>query len=590
MNLSWTASTDNVGVTGYRVERCQGSGCTSFAQVGTPTGTSFGDIGLTASTLYRYRLRAVDAAGNLSAYSSIVNVTTQSAGDTSPPSAPTNLAGTVVSSSQVNLSWTASTDNVGVTGYRVERCQGSNCSNFAQVGAPTGASFGDSGLSANTAYRYRVRAIDAAGNLGAYSAIVRITTQAADTTAPSAPTSLAATVVGTSQVNLSWTASTDNVGVTGYRVERCQGSGCTSFAQVGTPSVTSFGDTGLSASTTYRYRVRAADAAGNLSSYSAVVTATTPATADTSSPSAPTGLAGTAVSSSQVSLSWTASTDNVGVTGYRVERCQGAGCTSFAQVGTPTGTSFNDTGLSASTSYSYRVLAADAAGNVSAYSALATVSTPAGPVVPAGLVLGFSFDAGSGSSVVDVSGNGNTGALVGGVSWSTAGRYGGALSFNGSSGLVQVASSASLGLSGAMTLSAWIDPSVSQSGWRTIMQRQVDAYFLNASNDTGALRPSGGGTLGGTVRWVGGTTASPVGAWTHVALTYDGSTLRLFVNGVQAGSMVASGAIQASSSPLWIGGNQPYGEYFNGLIDDVRVYNRALSQTEIQTDMATALP
>ena len=95
--------------------------------------------------------------------------------------------------------------------------------------------------------------------------------------------------------------------------------------------------------------------------------------------------------------------------------------------------------------------------------------------------------------------------------------------------------------------------------------------------------------VGGGVSWISGPSASPVGSWTHVALTYDGSQLRLFVNGVQVASAAASGAIQASSSPLWIGGNQPYGEYFNGLIDDVRVYNRALTQAEIQTDMATPL-
>ena len=163
------------------------------------------------------------------------------------------------------------------------------------------------------------------------------------------------------------------------------------------------------------------------------------------------------------------------------------------------------------------------------------------------------------------------------------------MSFNGSSGLVQVAASPSLGLSGAMTLSGWINPATSQSGWRTIVQRQLDAYFLNASNDSGALRPSGGATLAGTTSWVGGTTPSPIGAWTHIALTYDGSMLRLYVNGVQAATLAASGTIQASSSPLWIGGNQPYGEYFNGLIDDVRVYNRALSDAEIQTDMGTPL-
>jgi hypothetical protein len=140
-----------------------------------------------------------------------------------------------------------------------------------------------------------------------------------------------------------------------------------------------------------------------------------------------------------------------------------------------------------------------------------------------------------------------------------------------------------------MTLSAWINPAGSQSGWKTIVQREPDAYFLNASNGSTTLRPAGGGHIGAGISYVGGPTASPVGSWTHVALTYDGSLLRLFVNGVEVAAQQATGTIQSSSSPLSIGGNSPYGEYFNGLIDDVRVYNRALSQAEIQTDIATPL-
>ena len=100
--------------------------------------------------------------------------------------------------------------------------------------------------------------------------------------------------------------------------------------------------------------------------------------ADTVAPSAPAGLNATVVSTNQINLSWTASTDNVGVTGYRVERCQGAGCASFAQIATSTGTSFSDTGLAAATSYSYRVRAADAAGNLSAYSNVASAATQGG--------------------------------------------------------------------------------------------------------------------------------------------------------------------------------------------------------------------
>ena len=85
-----------------------------------------------------------------------------------------------------------------------------------------------------------------------------------DTTPPSAPGALAATASGTTAIALSWTASTNNVGVAGYRVQRCQGATCTSFAQIATPSATTYLDTGRTPGTTYRYRVRAVDAAGKL--------------------------------------------------------------------------------------------------------------------------------------------------------------------------------------------------------------------------------------------------------------------------------------------------------------------------------------
>jgi chitodextrinase len=97
--------------------------------------------------------------------------------DATPPTTPTNLSAIAVSSSQINLSWTASTDNVGVTGYQLERCQGSTCSNFSQIATPTETSYSDAGLLPGTTYRYRVRAVDAAGNLSSYSNIVSSITQ-----------------------------------------------------------------------------------------------------------------------------------------------------------------------------------------------------------------------------------------------------------------------------------------------------------------------------------------------------------------------------------------------------------------------------
>jgi glucose/arabinose dehydrogenase/fibronectin type 3 domain-containing protein len=584
INLSWTASSDNVSVAGYRLERCAGSGCTNFAEVATPGGTTFNDTGLSPSTVYRYRIRAADLAGNLSGYSTIATATTPAGADTTPPSAPAAPTATVVSTSRIDLAWAASTDNVGVTGYRVERCQGASCTNFAQVGTPTSTDFSNTGLAANTTYRFRVRAVDAAGNLSPYSAIVSGRTLANDTTPPTAPTGLTATAVSPTRVNLDWTASTDNVGVTGYRVERCQGAACTNFAEIATTTTTSHSDTDRLPGTSYRYRVRALDAAGNLGAYSSIATATTPAVPDTSPPSAPAGLTAVPFGSGRVDLGWTASTDDVGVTGYRVERCQGQGCTDFAEVATPTATSYSDTGLSPTTTYRYRVRAVDQAGNRSDYSDAAEATTDAVGPVPPGLVGAWAFGEGVGATTADASGNGNA-ATVTGAGWTTQGRYGNALSFNGTGSLVRVADSASLDLTTAMTLSAWIRPAASQSGWRTILQRQVDAYFLNASNTSGPLRPSGGGTVGGSTQLVSGPTANPVDAWTHVALTYDGAALRLYVNGTQVATKAGTGAIQTTDNALWIGGNQPYGEYFNGIIDEVRVYNRALTQADIQTDM-----
>ena len=211
---------------------------------------------------------------------------TPGGGDTQPPTTPGGLTATAASSGEIDLGWTASTDNVGVTGYLVERCQGANCTSFTQIGTASGTSYADTGLVAATTYLYRVRATDAAGNLSSYSNTASVTTPASggggggggDTQPPTAPTSLSATPTSASQIGLSWTASTDNVGVTSYLLERCQGSGCSTFAQIATPGSTSYSDTSLTASTTYSYRVRATDAAGNDSGYSNTASATTSAT------------------------------------------------------------------------------------------------------------------------------------------------------------------------------------------------------------------------------------------------------------------------------------------------------------------------
>jgi hypothetical protein len=298
-------------------------------------------------------------------------------GDTTSPTAPSGLTATPASAGQINLAWTASTDNVGVTGYNIQSCQGAGCANFATIANAIGTttSYNNTGLNASSSYSYQVQATDAAGNLSAFSNIATTSTSA-DTTPPSTPTNLAATPVSSAQINLTWTASTDNVGVTGYNVLRCQGASCTNFVQDAQPRVNYLGDTSLTASTSYSYEVQAFDAAGNLSGFSTVGTATTSSN-DTTPPTAPSNLTATATTSSQINLAWTASTDNVRVTGYNLQRCSGSGCTTFAALTSVSGTTntYSNTGLTGSTSYSYRVQATDAAGNLSAFSNSATATT-----------------------------------------------------------------------------------------------------------------------------------------------------------------------------------------------------------------------
>jgi len=218
---------------------------------------------------------------------------------------------------------------------------------------------------------------------------------------------------------------------------------------------------------------------------------------------------------------------------------------------------------------------------------VALTVNPTGPPPPApGLVAAYSFNEGSGTTLVDRTGLGRTGS-VSGAAWSTAGRNGGALSFDGVDDLVTVADHGSLDLTTGMTIEAWVRPS-SVSGWRAVVQKMQGfdgmAYTLYAGSPTDLAAAHI--NTGSAVR-VPSTAPLGLNVWTHLAMTYDGATVRLFVGGVQVASLAASGSMVVTTGVLRIGGNGPAGGYFQGLIDDLRIYNRALSPAEIQTDMTT---
>ena len=229
-----------------------------------------------------------------------------------------------------------------------------------------------------------------------------------------------------------------------------------------------------------------------------------------------------------------------------------------------------------------RILSAVLASIVMA--SLASAQTP-------GLVGAWSFDEGTGTSAADSSGNGNKGTLVNGTTWSTTAKFGRAANFDGVDDRVDVADSNSLDLAGGMTLEAWVRPTAN-SGYRTVVLKEVSgelAYSLYAADSDHATHPSGWARVAGVSHYADGTGALPLNAWSHIAVTYNGSALVYFVNGVQTRSTALSGAITTSTMPLRIGSNTIWGEYFQGQIDEVRVYNRALSASEIQTDMVTPI-
>jgi hypothetical protein len=226
-----------------------------------------------------------------------------------------------------------------------------------------------------------------------------------------------------------------------------------------------------------------------------------------------------------------------------------------------------------------------------------------GVTLDTGLVASFGFNEASGSAIDGAVGKvtgdvANNGTLNAGVT-RVPGRpgAGNALQFNGTSGMVTVADAAALRLQ-RMTLSAWVksDSPVSESSWRDVIMKEtlgdlVYALYSNAATDGGPNAYIRRAPISSTITQHAGTAARiPANTWTHLAATYDGSRLKVYVNGVGVGSLAATGNIASSTGPLTIGGNRVWGEFFAGAVDDVRVYNRALSAAEITALMNTIVP
>jgi PKD repeat protein len=233
-------------------------------------------------------------------------------------------------------------------------------------------------------------------------------------------------------------------------------------------------------------------------------------------------------------------------------------------------------------SYTVRLSVSD--GNSS------TSSSPIGIKVLAagsGLVAAYSFDEQSGSEVIDSSGSGNTGSVVGATLNST-GKYGRALSFNGATDFISVPDSTSFHATAGLTIEAWVLPASVSNGWMPIVFKPYDSSQISFVLQ--GATPQGGVPclfVSGASENSWGTSPLPLNTWSHLAGTYDGNTMRLYVNGVLTGTQAQSGGLTYSSQPLTIGGNDTFQAFWQGSIDEVRIYNRALELSEIQHDMNT---
>ena len=424
-------------------------------------------------------------------------------------------------------------------------------------------------------------------NAGAPSVakFVRFPAAYEDNEPPTAPGALQGTgSIGSS--SLSWAPATDNVGVVRYEIYRSTTASFTPSPAtlVGQTAGTNYTDAGVSPGT-YYYRVLAVDAVGGKSAASNTVSVTVQA--DTVAPTVSiVGLAEGSTISGTFTLQASAS-DNVIVAGvtFRLDGVAIAAEDTTAPYSISWITSNATNGAHVVTA-----VARDGANNSTVSAAVNITIGNSGPAVPAGLIAAYSFEEGTGTATADASGQLNTGTLNSGATWSTAGKYGKAVAFNGTTGMVTVADKASLDLTNTMTLSAWVNPSAT-GGWRTVMLKEAAptlVYALYSSGD--ASLPSGFIHIGANDRSATGLAALALNTWSHLAATYDGSNLRLYLNGTLVRTAATTGSMTASTGALRIGGNSVWGEYFTGLIDEAHVYNRALSAAEITADMTVSAP
>jgi len=300
---------------------------------------------------------------------------------------------------------------------------------------------------------------------------------------------------------------------------------------------------------------------------------TTPPTVSLTAPSA-----GATVSGTSVTVSANAS-DDVGVVGVQFNL--DGNKVGSEDTAAPYAITWDST-TATNGSHALTALARDATGNATTSAAVTvTVSNTTPPPPSSGLTAAYSFDAGSGSTLADASGNNFTGTILG-ATWDSIGKFGQALAFNGTSDKVSIASS--LGVSLPMTIEAWVSPT-NYADWRAI--------FSKRSGPGSGRLDMGLSMSTGSVYLYTGSAAStftyspPLNTWTHLAVVADATGTMLYVNGTLNQTLSTLTLGTDTAAPVALGNTPDSDDPFAGKLDELRLYARALTQVEIQSDMNT---